>query len=130
MTDIIDAIPLLLSGVWITLILMIASLSIGFVLAIAFTVATESDVWFLKKCVNAIIYFIRGTPLLVQIFLIYYGAGQFEWLRSTFLWTILREPMGCAIISLCINTACYTSILLQGAIQSVPKNEVAACAIK
>src|SRR3989338_8563956 len=68
-----------------------------------------------------------GTPLLVQIFLIYYGVGQFEWIRNSVLWIILREPMACAIIAFSFNTACYTTIILKGAIHSVPRNEIDAC---
>lgn len=128
MTDLITALPLFFHGIMITIILMLASLSIGFILAVLFTAICESELFFLKKPIQALIFFIRGTPILVQLFLIYYGAGQFDWLRASFLWPLFREPMNCAIISLSINTACYTTILLRGAIQSVPKNEVAACA--
>lgn len=117
----------LLNGVWITLILMLASLAIGFLLAILMTMASQSTIFLLRKFIDTLVFFIRGTPLLVQIFLIYYGTGQFEWIRESALWSILREPMACAIIALSINSACYTTILLQGAIHSVPKNEVAAC---
>jgi His/Glu/Gln/Arg/opine family amino acid ABC transporter permease subunit len=127
MMNILPYLPQLASGLSVTLILMLASLCAGLFFAIIFTIVSYSDTFFLKKCVDLLVFFIRGTPLLVQIFFIYYGAGQFEWIRSTFLWTILREPMACAIIALSLNSACYTTILLQGAIQSVPKNEIAAC---
>jgi His/Glu/Gln/Arg/opine family amino acid ABC transporter permease subunit len=106
---------------------MLASVSVGLVLAILMTICSYSENFFLRKSVAILVFFIRGTPLLVQIFLIYYGAGQFEWIRNSPLWFILREPMACAIIALSLNSACYTTILLQGAIQSVPKNEIAAC---
>ena len=52
--------------------------------------------------------------------------GQFEWIRDSVLWLIFRDPLSCAIIALSLNSACYTTVLLQGAIQSVPRNEVAA----
>jgi|SRR5579885_1621668 His/Glu/Gln/Arg/opine family amino acid ABC transporter permease subunit len=127
MINILSYLPQLASGLSVTLILMLASVSIGLVLAILITMCSLSGFLLVRKCAGFIVFFIRGTPLLVQLFLIYYGAGQFEWIRDTWLWIVLREPMGCAIIALSINSACYTSILLQGAIQSVPKNEIAAC---
>ena len=119
--------PNLLSGLFITLILMLASVGVGLALAITMTAGSILGGYFLKKFIDTIIFFIRGTPLLVQLFLIYYGAGQFDWIRNSWLWFILREPMACAIIALSINTACYTAVLLKGAIHSVPKAEIAAC---
>jgi len=127
MIDIIPCISKLTSGISITLILMLASIGIGLVCSIIMTMGSLSDIFIVRKSVGALVFFIRGTPLLVQLFLIYYGIGQFEWIRNTPAWIILREPMACAIIALSLNTACYTTILLQGAIQSVPKNEIAAC---
>jgi arginine transport system permease protein len=127
MINILAYLPQLMSGLSITLILMLASVVTGLALAILMTMASYSDKWLLRKFVDIIVFFIRGTPLLVQIFLIYYGIGQFAFIRDSFLWFILREPMTCAIIALSLNSACYTTILLQGAIASVPKNEIAAC---
>jgi len=127
MMNLITYWPQLANGLLITLLLMLASVSAGLVLAIFMTLCSYSDKFMLRKSVDVIVFFIRGTPLLVQIFLIYYGVGQFEWIRETSLWFILREPMACAIVALSLNSACYTTILLQGAIQSVPQNEIAAC---
>jgi arginine transport system permease protein len=127
MITILSYLPDLLSGLSITLLLMVASIAVGFILAIAMTIACMSDRFFVRKPVELFVFFIRGTPLLVQLFLLYYGTGQFEWIRESAAWFILRSPMACAIISLSINTACYTSVLLKGAIHSVPKNEIAAC---
>lgn len=127
MMNLLTYFPDLMSGVLVTLILMLSSVSIGYLLAVVMTAGAYSDNFFLRKTISVFVFFIRGTPLLVQIFLIYYGAGQFEWIRASWLWVILRTPMGCAIIALSINTACYTTVLLQGAIRSVPKNEMDAC---
>lgn len=127
MLNLLSYLPDLASGLWITLILMLVSVTIGLVLAILMTIASRSDIYLIRKLIDACVFFIRGTPLLVQIFLIYYGAGQFEWIRDSALWVILRSPMACAIIALSVNSACYTTILLQGAIRSVPHNEMAAC---
>ena len=68
----------------------------------------------------------RGTPLLVQIFLIYYGLGQFEAIRDSFLWTFFREPFWCAILALTLNTGAYTSEIIRGGIQSVPFAQIEA----
>ena len=64
-------------------------------------------------------YFFRGTPLLVQIFIIYFGLGQIEYLRSTILWVILKEPYWCAIIAFALNTGAYTSEILRSAFQTI-----------
>jgi arginine transport system permease protein len=118
----------MLNGLGITLILMFASVFFGFLLALFLTAGQLTSHLWIKKPIEALSFFIRGTPLLVQLFLIYYGSGQFDFIRESILWDILREPMACAIIALSLNTACYTSVLLLGAIHSVPKNEIDACA--
>lgn len=123
----IDYIPDLLSGLWITIILMMGSLVIGLILAITLTICSLTENLIVKQMADAIIFFFTGTPLLVQIFLIYFGSGQFDWVRTSFLWFILQSPMSCALIALSLNTACYTTVLLKGAIHSVPKNEIDAC---
>ncbi len=127
MINLLANLPDILSGVCITLILMISSVAIGLILAIGFALASFSNYLIIRKPTDFLVFFIRGTPLLVQLFLIYYGAGQFEWIRNSPIWFVLREPMACAIIALSVNTACYTSILLKGAINSVPKDDIAAC---
>lgn len=72
------------------------------------------------------IFFFRGTPLLVQIFLIYYGLSQFEAVRESIAWEVLREAYWCAIIAFALNTGAYTAEILRGAIQTVPKGQVEA----
>ena len=64
-------------------------------------------------------YVFRGTPLLVQIFIIYFGLGQIEYLRSTILWVVLKEPYWCAIIAFSLNTGAYTSEILRSAFQTI-----------
>jgi octopine/nopaline transport system permease protein len=77
---------------------------------------------------GALIYttFFRGTPLLVQVFMIYYGLGQVWVIRHTFLWAAFKEPFFCAILALALNTSAYTANIIKGAIQSVPKGEIEA----
>ncbi len=123
----ITTFSMLLSGMTITLVLMLAALGIGLSLAIGMVVARVLDNRVINKLIDGVVFCICGTPLLVQLFLIYYGLGQFAFIRDSLAWVVLREPMGCAIITLAINTACYTYVLLQGALRSVPQNEVAAC---
>jgi His/Glu/Gln/Arg/opine family amino acid ABC transporter permease subunit len=127
MTILLTYLPAFLNGLSITLVLTLTSVFIGFGLAILLTIGSLSDFWSVRKIVDGLVFFIRGTPLLVQIFLIYYGSGQFAWLRESFLWPIFSGPMYCAIMAFSLNSACYTTVLLQGAIKSVPKNEIAAC---
>lgn len=126
---IIQYFPFMVSGLMITIELMLVSLAIGLFLAIVFTICSATGRIYLKAPIDALVFFIRGTPLLVQIFIIYYGSGQWAWLRSTFLWDILRHPFGCAVIALAINTAAYTTALLTGAIRAVPKGEIEACQV-
>ena len=123
---VITYIPQLLQGVWITLLLVTCALSIGIILAMLMTLGVISKRPYLSAPINALVFFIRGTPLLVQFFLIYYGSGQFEWLRDSALWTVLREPFACAVLALALNTSAYTTALFKGAIEAVPKTEIMA----
>lgn len=127
MTTLLTYLLALSSGIGITLILTICSVAVGLVLAIIFVMVSLTDHQLIKKMIAAFIFFMRGTPLLVQIFLIYYGLGQFEWLRDSYVWILLRSPMFCAILALSLNSACYTTIILQGGLKSVPHNERDAC---
>lgn len=110
----------LLSGVGVTLTLTGASLACGLVFALMLSLMKESASLLLQAFANGLLFFIRGTPVLVQLFLVYYGLGQFEWLRQSFWWHALAQPMVCAILVLSINTGCYTSVILTGAIRAVP----------
>lgn len=124
--SIMNYFPILLNGIYTTVILMLASLSVGLILSLLLVVGSLSNHFILKFIIRMFIFFIRGTPLLVQLFLIYYGVAQFEWFRHSIFWFAFRSPMFCAIIALAINTACYTTVLLLGAIHSIPKNEITA----
>jgi len=115
----ITSLPKLLSAAVITLKLLSASLSIGLFIGFLFAVLRLSKNPFINKFAYGYSYLFRGTPLLVQIFIIYYGLGQIEWLRSTFLWVILKEPYWCAIIAFALNTGAYTSEILRSAFQTI-----------
>ncbi len=86
---------------------------------ILFAVLRLNKNQFINKFAYGYSYLFRGTPLLVQIFIIYFGLGQIEWLRSTFLWVILKEPYWCAIIAFALNTGAYTSEILRSAFQTI-----------
>jgi len=119
--------PLYLQGAWTTLQLALFSCSIGFVFAVPLALMRLSQNRMLFALSTAYVFFFRGTPLLAQIFLIYYGSGQFRpALDSVGLWQFFREPMFCALLSLTLNTVAYTSEILRGAIQSIPKGEIEA----
>lgn len=117
----------LFSGTVLTLQLMLVALAIGFCIALLVTVCVQSKKVYLKTPANIFIFAVRGTPLLVQFFIIYYGSGQLVWLHHTFLWTIFKQPFSCAVITLALNTSAYTSVLMSAAIQSVPRGEIQAC---
>lgn len=123
---ILDSLPKLLSGTVLTLELVGISLLIGLLLALPMALMRVSRRPLVRMLPYGYIFFFRGTPLLVQIFMIYYGASQFEWIRESALWPILREPYWCAIIAFALNTGAYTAEILRGAIQAVPRGEIEA----
>lgn len=123
---ILDSLPKLLSGTVLTLELVGISLLIGLLLALPMALMRVARRPLVRMLPYGFIFFFRGTPLLVQIFMIYYGASQFEWVRESALWPILREPYWCAIIAFALNTGAYTAEILRGAIQAVPPGEIEA----
>jgi His/Glu/Gln/Arg/opine family amino acid ABC transporter permease subunit len=121
-----ESLPDLLGGMVLTLELTLASLLLGMVLALPLAALRTARHWSLWAPAYGYITFFRGTPLLVKIFLIYYGTGQFEWIRETPLWPLLRESWWCAVLAFSLNTAAYTAEILRGAIQAVPRGEIEA----
>lgn len=118
--------PRLFDGVWLTLELVLYSALLGLAIAVPLALMRASKNRLVSALPWAYIYFFRGTPLLVQIFLIYYGSAQFDLIRNTSLWEIFSEPFWCALIALTLNTAAYSAELIRGAIQSIPKGEIEA----
>ena len=115
----ITSFPKLLGATLVTLKLLSASLFFGLFLGLFFAILRLNKNIFINKFAYGYSYLFRGTPLLVQIFIIYFGLGQIEYLRTTFLWTILREPYWCAIIAFALNTGAYTSEILRSAFQTI-----------
>ncbi len=116
----------ILGGLPITLNLVGLSLVVGFALAVGLAMLRLSQWRVLSGLAYAYVYFFRSTPLLVQIFLIYYGTGQFEALRESWAWVFFREPFWCAVLALTLNTIAYTSEIIRGGLQSVPWGQIEA----
>ena len=124
---IFDHLDRYLAGALMTMELTAISVVAGLALAVPLALMRVSRHPALWMPVYGYVFFFRGTPLLVQLFLIYYGSGQFRaWFESVGLWTLFREPYFCALLSLTLNTAAYTAEILRGAIQAVPYGEIEA----
>lgn len=118
------------SGMVTTLWLLVACLVIGGVLAVLFALALTSRIAGLRWLVGVYTYVIRGTPLLIQIYLIYYGVAQLEWVQArwndVWPWTYFQNAFFCALLAFSINTSAYTAELLAGAIRETHPGEVEA----
>jgi arginine/ornithine transport system permease protein len=114
---------LFVGGIWVTLHLTLIALALGFVLAVpsALSLARPSR---LTPLVRGYVYVFRGTPLLVQTYLIYYGLAQFDFVRSSYAWPLLREAWWCAVIAFSLNSGAYSAEILRGAIATTPKGEL------
>ena len=116
---IINSFPKLLFASITTLKLLSVSLFIGLFIGLFFAILRIKNNIILGKIAYGYSYTFRGTPLLVQIFIIYYGFGQVELIRESFLWAILKEPYWCAVIAFALNTGAYTSEILRSAFQTI-----------
>ena len=122
----INSFPKLLGATVITLKLLSVSLIIGLFIGLFFAILRLNKNIFINKFAYGYSYVFRGTPLLVQIFIIYFGLGQIEYIRSTVLWVILKEPYWCAIIAFALNTGAYTSEILRSAFQTIKPGVIEA----
>lgn len=123
---IVETLKLLISGIPLTLKLAFYSIAAGAVFAVLLALMRLSGNRTLDYAARSYVFVFRGTPLLVQIFLIYYGLGQFAEIRQSFLWPFLREPYWCALLALTLNTAAYSSEIIRGGILSVPFGQIEA----
>ncbi len=124
---IVKSLPRLFEGAILTVEITVLSIVIGLCLAVPLGIMYIAKNPLIWAPVRAYVFYFRGTPLLVQIFLIYYGSGQFrESLEAVGLWVFFREPYFCAVLSLTLNTAAYTAYILRGAVQNVPFGEIEA----
>ena len=109
----ITSFPKLLGAAVVTLKLLSLSLFFGLLIGLLFAILRLNKNKIINKFAYGYSYVFRGTPLLVQIFIIYFGLGQIEYFRSTFLWIVFKEPYWCAIIAFALNTGAYTSEILK-----------------
>lgn len=122
--------PLMVEGVWRTVWLLVASCILGMALAIPLGLAQAAGPWYLSAPARAFCTVIRGTPLLLQIWLLYYGLGslfpQFPWIRQSDLWPILRQAWPYALLALTLSFAGYEGEVMRGAFRSVPRGQLEA----
>jgi len=123
---IFDNFAKLLRGTALTLELVGLAVAVGFGIALPMALARTSENPWLRQPAKLYIFVFRGSPLLVQIFLIYYGLAQFDVIRESLLWPILREAYWCALIAFTINTSAYSAEILRGAIEAVPAGQIEA----
>lgn len=122
-----QAFPVLLKGLSTTAFLVVFAVPIGFLMGLGMALIRQNShgasAWLAR---NYSLLF-RGTPLLVQLFLIYFGLGQFTWVKhNDALWWLLSDGARCTILALALNTAAYTSEILLGGLRSIPKGIIEA----
>ncbi len=126
-SQLLSYLPRLMDGFWITLSITGLSVIIGLILAVPIAIMRLSSNKLFQWPSYFFIFYFRGTPLLVQLFLVYYGSGQFRHeLTELGLWVYFREAYFCAVFTLTLNTCAYTAEIVRGAIQAVPKGEIEA----
>jgi len=121
-----DSLPSYGHGAWVTLALTLAALAIGMLFALPLSVLRGWPSRWVSGPVWAFTYAIRGTPLLVQLFLVYYGLAQFDVVRQSVAWPLLSSAWFCAIAAFAVNTCAYTIEILHGAMRAVPAGEIEA----
>ena len=121
-----STLPDYLAGLRISLILLAITLPCGFLISMPLSVMRASSHALLSRAVWLFTYVIRGTPLLVQIFVIYYGLAQFEWIRESAAWVLLKNAWFCAWLAFTVNTTAYTTEIFAGAIKAMPSGEIEA----
>ncbi len=122
--------PMIAQGVWTTIWLLVVSVVLGFLLAVPIGLAQVVGPWPVARLAAGFCTLIRGTPLLIQIFFLYYGLGslfpQFPEIRSSWMWPYLREAWPYALLALTLSFAGYEGEIMRGAFAGVPKGELEA----
>jgi arginine/ornithine transport system permease protein len=121
-----ENVPAFLKGLQVTLLLLAISCVSGFLLSVPLAVARVSPNGLVAKPVFLFTYVMRGTPLLVQMFMVYHGLAQFEAVRESFLWPALKSPWFCAWLVFTLNTTAYTTEIFAGALKATPSGELEA----
>ncbi|MFM0198793.1 ABC transporter permease subunit [Paraburkholderia fungorum] len=122
----ISSFPRLLAALPVTLELFVAIMVVGLIVGVPTALVGMSSSRILSGSVKFYIGAFRGTPALVQLFFLYYGFGQFAFIRHSVVWPFLRDPFTCAVIALGLNSGAYTARILMGALSAVPKGIVEA----
>lgn len=123
---IIENLPIYFTGLKNTIILVSISLALGLVLAVPLAILRNYGNALVQLSIRAFVYFFRGTPLLVQMFLVYYGFSQFDFVKQSLFWPLFREAYFCALFAFTLNTCAYTIEILRGAIKATPHGEIEA----
>ena len=123
---IFENIGIYLEGLKTTAWLVSVSLLLGLMLAVPLAVLRTARSYAVQAPIRAYVYFFRGTPLLVQMFIVYYGFGQFEVIKTSLVWPLFREAWFCALFTFTLNTGAYTTEILRGAIEATPHGEIEA----
>ena len=123
---IFDALPSLIDGALLTLQLTSTSVLLGLIAALPLGLMRASTSKLISGLVLSYTFVLRGTPLLVQVFLIYYGLSQLSWVRASFAWSMLKEPYWCALIAFSLNHSAYATEILRGGIRAVAPGEIEA----
>lgn len=118
--------PLFLEGLWTTVHLTALALAVGLCIAVPAAFLRLNRVPVLSPLVDGYVALFRGTPLLVQLYMVYYGLSQFDWIRDTWAWILLREAWWCALITFALNSGAYATEILRGAIAAAPRGELEA----
>lgn len=121
-----EAVTLLPSGVVLTLILTVAPLAVGFLLSLPLALIRSSKPTVSSALAWAYTYAFRGTPLLVQLFLVYYGLAQLQLVRNGPLWPVFRDPFWCAFVAFTLNSAAHTTEILAGGFRAIPRGQTEA----
>jgi len=116
----------LLEAVPVTVALFLTSLSLGLLLAFIIAGMRVSRSSLLNMPARCYIWIFRGTPLIIQMYLIYYGLGQSVLIRDSWAWLVLHSPYGCAVVSLALCTAGYSAEIIRGGFLSVPRGQLEA----
>ncbi len=125
-TVILESLPLYFSGVLVTLKILLIALAFGLALAVPLALMRVSRSPWVNAPAWLYTYVIRGTPMLVQLFLIYYGLAQFEAVRESVLWPYLSNATFCACLAFAINTSAYSAEILAGSLKATPHGEIEA----
>ncbi|MDH1262680.1 MULTISPECIES: ABC transporter permease [unclassified Pseudomonas] len=125
-TVIWDSLPLYMGGVLVTLKILLISLAVGLAAAVPLGLMRVSRSPWVNGPAWLYTYVIRGTPMLVQLFLIYYGLAQFEAVRESVLWPYLSNATFCACLAFAINTSAYSAEILAGSLKATPHGEIEA----